>query len=59
MWYRKFGKTGLKSALAGCMRRRLSTTIPAGRPEATRMIRHAIEHGVNYVDTARPYHSER
>jgi uncharacterized protein len=58
MRYRPFGKTGFQvSALSfGCMR--LPTT-PAGEineVEATQMLRYAIEHGVNYLDTAYPYH---
>jgi predicted aldo/keto reductase-like oxidoreductase len=60
MQYRRFGKLDWKgSALGfGCMR--LPTT--SDREEdidealATRMIRHAIDEGVNYVDTAYPYH---
>jgi len=62
MQYRRFGKIGWKvSALGfGCMR------LPShdGRPfsgkirqrESVKMIRYAIEHGVNYIDTAYVYH---
>jgi hypothetical protein len=62
MQYRNFGKLDWKaSALGfGCMRLptsdggRLSPNILEA--EAVRMIRHAIDGGVNYVDTAYPYH---
>lgn len=63
MQYRQFGKLNWRaSALGfGCMR--LPTN--DGRPqspnvnekETIRMIRLAIDHGVNYVDTAYPYHA--
>jgi hypothetical protein len=63
MQYRKSGNLEWKlSALGfGCMRlptkdgQRLSPNIV--EDEAIRMIRHAIDSGVNYVDTAYPYHS--
>ena len=61
MKYRKFGKLNWEvSALGfGAMRLPLSgsTAADVNEPEAIRMIRYAIDNGINYVDTAYPYHA--
>jgi uncharacterized protein len=62
MKYRPFGKLDWQvSALGfGCMRFPTTDGVPGGEqidePEASHMLYHAIEQGVNYLDTAYPYH---
>ena len=60
MQYRKFGEKGIElSALGfGAMRLPLLDDDPGNvnEAESIQLIRHAIDNGVNYVDTAYNYH---
>ncbi|MGE5676966.1 MAG: aldo/keto reductase, partial [Pseudomonadota bacterium] len=66
MQYRRFEKMGFDVSILGfgCMRLPLLPGEGGSRPDpakideavAIRMIRYAIDNGVNYIDTAYPYH---
>ncbi|MFP3898042.1 MAG: aldo/keto reductase [Dehalococcoidia bacterium] len=63
MQYRKLGRLDWEVSVLGFGAMRLPTidNEPGNidEPEAMRMIRYALDHGVNYIDTAYPYHAGR
>jgi hypothetical protein len=63
MRYRPFGKLDWKASVLGFGAMRLpiigNDETKIDEPEAVKMIRYAVDRGVNYVDTAYPYHGGR
>ncbi|BAI61451.1 aldo/keto reductase family protein [Methanocella paludicola SANAE] len=61
MMYRKMPKNGDELSILGfgCMRLPVKENGSIDEERATKQVRYAIDHGVNYVDTAYPYHNEQ
>jgi predicted aldo/keto reductase-like oxidoreductase len=58
MKYRQFGQLDFEVSALGFGAMRLPTVDDEiETEEATEMVRYAIDHGINYVDTAYPYHN--
>jgi predicted aldo/keto reductase-like oxidoreductase len=59
MRYRRFGKLNWKVSVLGFGAMRLpliAGDVKINEPIAIRMMRYAIDNGINYIDTAYPYH---
>jgi uncharacterized protein len=60
MLHRRLGKTGIRTSILGFGTMRLPTIgnddSKIDEEKAVQMIRHAIDSGLNYIDTAYPYH---
>lgn len=62
MQYRKFGRLNWDASILGFGTMRLpykDNVKNIDEKQAVRMLRHAIDHGVNYIDTAYGYHGGR